>query len=159
MIVLFLSDDGQVYRWQKDSGKINPTSGYPKTKHAYILAAVSYTPTNTFSAQWAVYTQITGAQTFYFFDASTDTIYYYRNQQPKEGSFSISDKTNMDNNRKPINLWYNLPSNVVGVTGQENTNKFIVVDVDLNVYDYDIPNPNDVNTSPPVCSPQGQLQL
>ncbi|XP_034320793.2 probable maltase-glucoamylase 2 [Magallana gigas] len=149
------TDAGQVYRWQKNSGNIVPVSGYPKTEKDYIAAAVYHTTTNIFSgARWAVYTQITGPQTLYFFDASTDTIYYYRNQQPKEGSFSISDTANMDNNGKPINLWYNLPSNVVGVTGQENSNKFIVVDVDLNVYDYDIPDPNNA-----VCSLQGQLQL
>uniref|UniRef100_K1QNL5 Uncharacterized protein n=1 Tax=Magallana gigas TaxID=29159 RepID=K1QNL5_MAGGI len=133
-------------------------TGYPKTKQDYIAAAVYYTPTHIFNGtQWAVYTQLTGAMTWYFFDAST--IYYYRNQPPHEGSLPISDTTNVDNNGTPLNLWYNLPSNVVGVTGQENTNNFIVVDVNLNVYSYHLPDPYNVSTSPPICVLQGQLRL
>nr|XP_011420386.2 chitinase 3 [Crassostrea gigas] len=152
-----ITDADQVYRWQKNSGDIVPVSWYPKTKH-YIADTVFYTPTNIFSgAQWAVFTLLTGTMTLYFFDAST--IYYYRDHAPREGSFSINDTTNMDSNGKPLNLWYNLPSNVVGVTGQENTNNFTVVDVNLNVYSYHIPDPNNVNTSPPVCVLQGQLRL
>lgn len=154
------TDTGQVYRWQKNSGNIIPKSEYPKTEQAYIADAVNHTPTNIFSsARWAVNTQITGAMTLYFFDASTGTIYYYRNQPPNEGSFSVSDKTNVDSNGRPLNLWYNLPSNVVGVTRQENTNNFIVVDVNLNVYVYGVPDPGNVNTSPPTCTLQGQLRL
>ncbi|XP_065928494.1 dual specificity protein kinase splA-like [Magallana gigas] len=154
------TDAGQVYRWSNKKGDLVPVSGFPKTKQAYVADAVYYTPTHIFSgAHWSVYTQITGGMTLYFFDASTGTIYYHRNQQPHEGSFPVSDTTNVDNNGKPINLWYNLPSNVVGVTGQGNTNRFIVVDVNLNVYFYDIQDPDNVNTFPPVCSLQGQLRL
>uniref|UniRef100_K1QLN1 Uncharacterized protein n=1 Tax=Magallana gigas TaxID=29159 RepID=K1QLN1_MAGGI len=136
-------------------------TGYPNTKQAYIADAVNYTPTNIFSgAHWSVYTHITGVMTFYFFDASTGIIYYHRNQQPHEGSFPISDTTNVDNNGKPLNLWYNLPSNVVGVTEQDTWSKrFIVVDVNLNVYSYFLEDPNNVNASPPECSLQGQLRL
>lgn len=154
------TDPGQVYRWSNKKGDLVPVSGYPKTKQAYVADAVYYTPTNIFSGvHWSVYTQITGGMTLYFFDASTGTIYYHNNQQPYEGSFPISDKTNVDTYGRPLNLWYNLPSNVVGVTGQGNTNRFIVVDVNLNVYFYDIQDPDDVNTSPPVCSLQGQLRF
>ncbi|XP_011420386.3 mucin-3A-like [Magallana gigas] len=153
-----ITDADQVYRWLKINGSIVPVPGYPKTKKAYIADAVLYVYTNIFNGtQWVVYTHLTGAMTFYFFDAST--IYYYRNQLPHEGSFSISDTTNMDRYGKPLNLWYNLPSNVVGVTGQENTNNFTVVDVNLNVYSYHLPDPYNVNTSPPVCVLQGQLRL
>ncbi|XP_065926613.1 uncharacterized protein [Magallana gigas] len=155
------TDADQVYRWSSNNGNLVPVSGYPKTKQTYIADAVYYTPTNIFSgAHWSVYTHITGVMTFYFFDASTGTIYYHRNQQPHEGSFPISDTTNVDNNGKPLNLWYNLPSNVVGVTEQDTWSKrFIVVDVNLNVYSYFLDDPNNVNTSPPECSLQGQLRL
>ncbi|XP_052710243.1 uncharacterized protein LOC128184709 [Crassostrea angulata] len=154
-----ITDADQVYRWAKLSGSIVPVSRYPKSKKDYIADAVFYTPIVIFSgAQWAVYTQLTGTMTLFFFDAST--IYYYRHQPPHEGSFSINDTTNVDSNGNPLNLWYNLPNNVVGVTEDDNWSKrFIVVDVNLNVYSYHLPDPFNVNTFPPICVLQGQLRL
>lgn len=116
-----------------------------------------YTPTTIFSgAQWAIYMG-TGAQALFFYDLST--IYYHRNQPPNEGSFPISDTSPMDSNSKPLNLWFNLPSNVIALTGQENTNRVLVLDSDLDIYFYEWTDSGDFNTDPPTLFPRGKLRL
>lgn len=156
MFDIFLDGD-QVYRWQKDSQRIVKVANYPKTKFEYIHSSVYYTPTTIFSgAQWAIYMG-TGAQALFFYDSST--IYYYRNQAPNEGSFPISDTSPMDSNSKPLNLWFNLPSNVIALTGQENTNRVLVLDSDLDVYFYEWTDSGDFNTDPPTLSYRGKLRL
>ncbi|XP_062574513.1 uncharacterized protein LOC134236364 isoform X2 [Saccostrea cucullata] len=156
---LFTNSDDRVFRWQKNSGDIVKVADYPKTKSDYILQSVYHRPTNIFSnVKWGVYRGL-GAQELFFGESSTTTIWYYRNQQPHEGTFDKYDTSGRDGNQRPINPWYNLPDNTVAITGQENSNRHLVIDRELNVYFYELPDPHEFNTKPPVCNLQGKLKL
>ncbi|XP_062607387.1 uncharacterized protein LOC134269185 [Saccostrea cucullata] len=156
---LFTHFDDRVFRWTQKSGDIVEYAGYPTTKSDYILQSLYYGATNIFSTvKWGVY-RGHGAQELFFGESGKPAIWYYRNQPPHEGTFDKYDISGKDGNQKPINPWYNLPDNTVAITGQQDTNRYLVIDRELNVYFYDLPDPDDFNTNPPVCNLKGKLKL
>ncbi|KAK3107493.1 hypothetical protein FSP39_015786 [Pinctada imbricata] len=111
---------GEVYRWQNAGNYLSKIGVYPKPTKSHIQfitsTSISITPTNLV---WAVHRKDTGGHLVYYYDGTQ--YYLYNNQNPKQRVFLQNATDVIDQNSRDLNIWKDLPSNVVGLTAVDNS--------------------------------------